>query len=131
MLGKLWAVWLLLGALFAATGVLLAAAGSHIFKASLNEETMRWFTTANQMHLYHSFAIIAVALISQRIDSNLIHIAGLFFLIGMALFPATLYLAAIKGMRDILFLAPYGGISFVCGWIAIAITGFVVLFRGS
>ena len=129
MLGKLWAFWLLIGSLFAALGVLGAAAGSHIFKSSLNEETMRWFTSANQMHLYHSMALLIVALISQRVDSNLVHISGAFFLIGMFLFPAVLYLAAIKDARHLLFLAPYGGMSFTIGWLILTVTGGLILFK--
>lgn len=65
------------------------------------------------------FAAAAALAIANRVDRiNLI--AGALVLGGAALFAGALYTLAIAHARNVVMLAPIGGISMILGWLALA-----------
>ena len=51
------------------------------------------------------------------------NLAGGLFLSGMVLFCGTLAFSALGGHHAITMLAPAGGLSFIAGWLALALAG--------
>jgi len=94
--------------------VALGAFGAHGLKPHLSAEALQWFETGNRYHFYHTFALLAVALI--RNDSKLLSYAGIAFLLGIALFSGSLYVMAVTGMKTLGMITPLGGLSFLAGW---------------
>jgi len=120
--------FLQIGSLFALLAVILGAFGAHGLEARLSPEQLDTFETGVRYHFYHSFALLATALIGQHLRHSLLRIAGWLFVMGIVLFSGSIYLLA---CRDILGIAnwtwlgpitPIGGTLFIIGW-ALLIVG--------
>ena len=79
--------------------------------------------------MYHSLALLAVALFSDKFNHKLAHKAGYCFMAGIVLFSGSLYLLAtanLLGLTAIGWLGPItpiGGLFFISGWILLAFAG--------
>jgi len=75
------------------------------------------------MALYHALALLAVAIIFEKLPNRWIKWAGNSFIIGIILFSGSLYLLAILKVQEsnaIKFVGPVtplGGIFFITGWL--------------
>jgi len=114
--------FLQIGSLFALLAVVLGAFGAHGLETQLSPERLDTFETGVRYHFYHSFALLATALIGQHFSHKLIRTAGWLFAVGILLFSGSIYLLA---CRDILGIAswtwlgpitPIGGTFFIVGW---------------
>jgi uncharacterized membrane protein YgdD (TMEM256/DUF423 family) len=47
--------------------------------------------------------------------------SAILFLSGITLFSGSLYLLALTGLHALVFVTPFGGISFLAGWVLLAI----------
>jgi uncharacterized membrane protein YgdD (TMEM256/DUF423 family) len=75
---------------------------------------------ASRYQMYHALALLALA--GLRRDGGLLTIlAGLLFIVGTILFSGTLYCLALTDLQ-IAWLAPFGGTSFILGWLALGIS---------
>lgn len=110
----------LLGALSVASG----AFASHALKDSLNVEALGIWETATRYQMYHVLALILVALLLTRneIASSSLNIAGWSFISGIVLFSGSLYALSLSGIKWLGAIAPLGGLAFIIGWVAIAIS---------
>ncbi|HYG23489.1 MAG TPA: DUF423 domain-containing protein [Verrucomicrobiae bacterium] len=104
----------------AATGfaaVALGAFGAHGFKSVLeqNQTTAIW-QTAVLYHLVHAVMLVVVAL-----RKPLLVTAWWGFLAGILLFSGSLYVLAITNAKWLGAITPIGGVSFLVGWVWIAI----------
>lgn len=106
--------FLVIAALSGFIAVALGAFGAHGLKPHLSAETLQWFETGNRYHFYHTFALLAVALL--RNDSKLIRYAGFAFLLGIVLFSGSLYVMAVTGVKILGIITPIGGLAFLAGW---------------
>jgi uncharacterized membrane protein YgdD (TMEM256/DUF423 family) len=112
--------WLILGASFAAIGVSAGAAGAHLLQNIISEARFITFNKAVRYQMYHSFALIIIAVLSSQNPGKVLNIAGWFFLSGILLFSGSLYLIVLTGVQGFEILSPIGGIAFVLGWITLA-----------
>ena len=120
-------LWLLAG-IFGAAAVMLGAYGAHGLAA--DEAVIRNFLTGNQYHMWHVLAAVGALLLGQGHQGWTRRLATgsvLLFISGCVMFSGPLYATAIMGDHAFGFFAPWGGISFMIGWLALGLAG---LFRG-
>jgi len=119
--------------LFVASGVAgclavaLGAFGAHAlrtFFATLpdGEARQRIWETAAHYHLIHAVAIATAGYLAGKPSApGLASVAGYCFLGGIVLFSGSLYALSLTGVRALGAITPFGGLSFIAGWAAMAI----------
>lgn len=116
-----WTTWVMLGAILAAFGVGAGAFGAHGLKDKLTPEYLAVFETAVRYQMYHAFALITVGLVAMRVESTALKVAGIAFLVGILLFSGSLYTLVLSGTKAWGMITPVGGLSFIFGWVALAV----------
>jgi len=112
---------LILGAVFMALGVLLGAFGAHALKTRLTPEMMQVYQIGVQYQFYHSLGLLFAGIIGFQIQSKWVGRSAVFLVFGIVLFSGSLYLIALSGIKAIGVITPLGGLSFIAGWISLAI----------
>lgn len=116
---------LICGALFALLAVMAGAFGAHGLRDVISERSLEVFQTAVTYQVYHSLALILVAILPiAGLSRHLLGIAAGFFIAGILLFSGSLYLLVLTDMRWVGPVTPVGGLGFMVGWILVAISGF-------
>jgi len=119
--------YLIIAAILGAVSVALGAFAAHGLKKIATEQIITVFETGVKYQFYHVFALIAVGVLYQQFTNKFIKNAGLFFILGIILFSGSLYLHTLKEIKNIpslswiVFITPLGGISFIIGWILLAL----------
>jgi uncharacterized membrane protein YgdD (TMEM256/DUF423 family) len=111
--------FIVLGGLFGACGVGLAAAASHMTGPSL--------APAAQMLLVHATALLAVGLHGgfAGTSGRILAIGGLVLAVGTLLFSGQLALRSFTGHGLLTSAAPTGGMLMIAGWLTLAVAGLV------
>jgi len=110
--------------LSAGASVLIAAYFAHI--PGLEESSVRSVNSAIQMMQFHALALLVVAWMFQDAKASWLCIGiVLFFVLGIVLFSFNIVLHQLAGVGTFRPLIPFGGMAFVLGWVALAITGFL------
>jgi uncharacterized membrane protein YgdD (TMEM256/DUF423 family) len=112
---------LFLGAIFMALAVLLGAFGAHALKNSLAPEMLVVYKTGIEYQFYHSLGLLLIGSVGFHIDSKWLRRSGLFLVLGILLFSGSLYVLVLTGIKVIGAITPIGGVSFVAGWVCLAI----------
>lgn len=118
--------------LLGALAVALGAFGAHGLKKIAAPEQLQTFETAVRYQFYHVFALALAGIMVYYSIGNLAYWAGIFFIIGIILFSGSLYLLTYFGisgndsMRWIGAVTPFGGLSFIAGWILLALSVFKI-----
>ncbi len=92
----------------AALAVILGAFGAHALKTKLSTDNLQIFETAVRYQMYHSFALILVFILRDKLNPTLLNYSGAFFVAGIVLFSGSIYLLAcreilgIEGWKNIL-----------------------------
>lgn len=115
--------WAGLGAVLGGVAVALGAFAAHGLKERLTPEMLAIFETGAKYQMYHALAILATGALATR-GGAAANLAGVFFLLGIALFSGSLYVLAVTGMRWLGMITPFGGVSFLIGWAALAVAAF-------
>jgi uncharacterized membrane protein YgdD (TMEM256/DUF423 family) len=115
-----WTFWIVVGAISAAISVLMGAFGAHALKERIPAHLLEVFETAARYQMYHSLALIAVGLLSLRVDNLAIRIAGIAFIVGVLGFSGSLYGYVFTQNRSFAMVTPIGGLCFVAGWLLTA-----------
>jgi len=116
-------MWLRIGGLLMALGVVLGAFGSHALRAKLDDYSMEVFRTAVFYHLIHALGIFVVAYLGSLYSDTKIQWAGILLVAGIILFSGSLYLLAITGQKWLGAVTPLGGLAFIAAWLLIALVG--------
>ena len=113
---------LVIGALFAALAVAMAAAAAHALESALSPQALGWVETASRFQFWHGLGLIAIGTLARTANPppKLILPAALLCL-GVVLFCGALYLRAFLEIRWITIFAPIGGGAFILGWLSLAI----------
>lgn len=118
--------YLLIAALNGFLAVLLGSFGAHGLKQRLSAELLAVYQTGVQYHFYHTFALLAVALlmlqmpVANLVLSNTLRWSGLLFVVGIVIFSGSLYVLSITGIRWLGAITPLGGVAFLAGWLLLA-----------
>lgn len=111
-----------------ALAVGLGAFGAHGLKKITTPDYVQTFETGVRYQFYHVFALALAGIMMQYTTSSMAYWAGLLFILGMVLFSGSLYMLTYFGisgntsMRWIGAATPIGGVSFMAGWILLALS---------
>lgn len=113
--------FLVAAGILGALAIALGAFGAHALKTMLDSYSLEVYTKAVTYHMYHVLALIGVAAIAGRQSTVWFIWTGRCFVIGIVLFSGSLYVLALTGVRMLGAVTPFGGLSFILGWICLAI----------
>jgi len=109
-----------LGALSGFLGVALGAFGAHALKGRLDTDLLATFEVGVRYQMYHAFALMAVGWAQTRWPGTVLTASGWLFVVGTVIFPGSLYLLSLSGLRWLGAVAPIGGIALLAGWLCLA-----------
>jgi uncharacterized membrane protein YgdD (TMEM256/DUF423 family) len=114
---------ILIGAGLGALAVSLGAFGTHALKVMLTEHgRLDTYELAVRYHFYHTFALIAVALLMDKYPLARLKISALLFFIGIILFSGSLYALCLLNISKVAIITPFGGVFLIAGWITLFIS---------
>ena len=117
-------VIIIIAAIAAILGIALGALGAHALKETLtaSDHTDAW-NTAARYHMIHAVALFALGVwMRTQITSPHAARATYFWIAGILLFSGSLYGLSLGGPGWLLGpVTPLGGISFMVGWVFIAL----------
>lgn len=97
--------------------VALGAFGAHALKPILlANNRLDIFELAVQYQFYHTFALLAIALLMRKQESRLLSIAGVLMIVGILFFSGSLYTMALTNLSSLGMITPLGGVCFLAGW---------------
>ena len=117
------AKWLLmLASLSGFTSVALGAFAAHGLRGKLPENLLNAFQTGVSYQLWHTMALIGVALLLLRSpESTLLKVTGVLFAVGIVLFSGSLYLLALSGLGKLGMITPLGGVLWLIAWLCLGL----------
>jgi uncharacterized membrane protein YgdD (TMEM256/DUF423 family) len=114
-------LFVLIGALAGAAGVALGAFGAHALEARVAPDMLAVWQTAVQYHFWHALGLLAVGIVALHLPvSAPLKWAGWLMVAGLVLFSGSLYVLTLGGARWLGAVTPFGGASFIAGWLALA-----------
>lgn len=103
-----------------AIAVAVDAAATHLLAAE--PYRLNLAATAARYGLIHAAALLGIVLLNDRRGGGFwLAAAGWCFVAGLALFCGSLDLLAAGAPHDVAVAAPWGGIAFILGWLALLI----------
>jgi uncharacterized membrane protein YgdD (TMEM256/DUF423 family) len=113
---------LLLASFSGFTGVALGAFAAHGLRDRLPDNLLSAFQTGVQYQLWHTTALIGIALLLLRWpESTLFRFSGGLFVLGILLFSGSLYALALTGIGKLGIITPFGGVTFLLGWLCLGL----------
>lgn len=113
--------FLMLAAFFGFTGVGLGAFAAHGLKNRLSDDYLAVFHTGVTYQLFHTLALLAVALLAVHLPGRLMLWAGILFTLGIVLFSGSLYALTLSGIGKLGIITPFGGLCFLLGWLCLGL----------
>ncbi|MBJ7263101.1 MAG: DUF423 domain-containing protein [Burkholderiaceae bacterium] len=104
--------------MFAAVGA--GAFGAHGLKRILSAEMLSVWQTAVTYQMMHALGMLTLAVVTRRMDSTWLTVAGWTMLVGIVLFCGSLYALATTGLRWLGPITPIGGAAFLLAWVMVA-----------
>lgn len=122
-------VMILLICLSGFLAVAIGAFGAHGLKNVISPELLVVFETGNKYHFYHSLAALLTFILLVFTETNdsssqtqkYLKISVWMFLIGILIFSFSLYTLAITGIKILGAITPFGGVSFLIGWLILGL----------
>ncbi|KAK9820300.1 hypothetical protein WJX72_008728 [[Myrmecia] bisecta] len=111
------------GGISGLVGVGCGAFGFHGLKRVLGpghpnmQQMMQFWNIGANYQLLHSAALLGTAALPAASGVP----AGLGFLGGVVLFSGSIYMYVLSGRKAFQYMTPFGGLSFMAGWAAIAV----------
>lgn len=109
--------YLLVGAFFALTGVILGAFGSHGLKGKIEERFLDAFDVGVRYQLIHSLALLLIAITLLFFPSSFFSYAALSIALGTFIFSSSLYVLALSKIGIFGAITPIGGFLLIAGWV--------------
>ena len=115
---------LIAGGVLALLAVMAGAFGAHGLRGLVSERGLEVFQTAVTYQMYHSIALVLVAILAALgLSRKLLGWAAGFYLAGILLFSGSLYLLVLTEIRWIGPITPLGGVCFMVGWALLIAAG--------
>ena len=116
-------LWLLIAGLGGAASVVAGAAAAHL---SDDPDKAKLLNNGALYGMIHAAALLAVIGFAQGREPRrgLAVFAGWCFVAGIVLFSLGQFAHAATGLRQFAYAVPFGGTSFILGWVVIAILAF-------
>ena len=116
--------WIALGSGLSGLSVLLGAFGAHSLKARLTEKKLATFHTATEYLGYHALGLIIIGILMYTLKGETakkLKSSAIWIVVGIVFFCGSLYGLVFDGPRFLGPITPLGGLSFMIGWITLAI----------
>ncbi|WP_088347195.1 MULTISPECIES: DUF423 domain-containing protein [Rhodomicrobium] len=125
-------IWLFVASVSALLAVAAAAYGAHALPSlNLLPNAVKSYDTAQNLHMVHSLALFGIAVTFAATETRrsawaslLLHVAAAAFLVGILLFSGGIYQQVLNSAQSLRSLVPVGGVSFMVGWAALALSAF-------
>ena len=125
-------LWLFIAGIVGLAAVAAGAWGAHALNGLADYPRLASiFETALRFHLVHSVALFGTAILFAATDGRrnvwgavMLNLAALGFLLGIVLFSGGIYYQVLNIQETGLKVVPAGGIAFMIGWIAVALSAF-------
>src|SRR5690348_835190 len=116
-------LWLAVAGLGGLASVAAGALAAHLTAEPRAAELLR---TGALYGMVHAAALIAVIALAQGREPRrgAAAVAGTSFALGIVLFSGSLFALVLGAPRWIGWVAPFGGVSLMLGWAALAVLGF-------
>lgn len=113
---------LIIAAISGMLAVVFGAMAAHKLKELITPYQIDIFQKGVTYQFYHTFAIIASALLFDRFGNKQFYTSGILFLTGIFCFSGSLYLLALNDFLAISTkiigpITPIGGLVFISGWL--------------
>jgi uncharacterized membrane protein YgdD (TMEM256/DUF423 family) len=117
-------LWIILAALSGAASVALGAFAAHGVDTSTPAglKAAGWLETGSRYQAIHALAMLAIVMLAARLHPGFAAAAQSLFITGTLLFCGALYVMALGGPRWMGAVAPIGGLSFIAGWLSLAVS---------
>ena len=114
--------WSATGATALALAVILGAFGAHGLRSRLDASSLSVYETAVMYHFFHALGLLIVPLMPKLgyLSSRQAGWVCALLLAGVVLFSGSLYALAVTRIQPLGIITPFGGISFIAGWLALA-----------
>lgn len=93
------------------------AFGAHALRERLSTDQLVIYETGTRYAMFHALALLAVGLLALHLDDRRLRWAGRAFVGGAVLFTGSLWLLALLNQRWLGAVTPFGGLSFLAGWV--------------
>lgn len=120
--------FLVAAAVFGGLAVALGAFGAHgLQRITADEKIIQGFQTGVQYQLGHALALLAAALLYERLPAFWIRWTGYCFIAGIFCFSGSLYLLTLlkiqesNAVRFVGPVTPLGGLLFIGGWFCLLV----------
>jgi uncharacterized membrane protein YgdD (TMEM256/DUF423 family) len=101
------------------------AVGSHALSFA-DAQALRSFETAVQFQFLHGLGVMVIVLVGLTGRAGLMRTAAAWLMIaGTLLFCGSIYARALGATPSIVGAAPYGGVAFMLGWLALAVSPWI------
>lgn len=119
-------IFTIIAAIFGGLSVGAGAFAAHALRERLSEKSLSIFETAARYQMYHSLALLLVALLlmQEKIPQTTLVAAGWSFIVGILIFSGSLYTLSLTDVKVLGAITPLGGVAFITGWGALAIAAF-------
>ena len=107
---------LLYGVFFCVLSVIMGAFGAHALKDKLGEYAST-YDKAVLYQMFHSLAILFIALLGYYLNTDNFNIVIWMFVLGILLFSGSLFVLSISGIKWLGAITPIGGTLFIIGWL--------------
>jgi uncharacterized membrane protein YgdD (TMEM256/DUF423 family) len=112
---------LLIAAVSGFLTVAIGAFAAHGLREALDAQQMAWVETGVHYQAWHSLALLAIAVLAGFRPGRLLFASAAAFAFGILLFSGSLYVLALSGDRMAAIVTPFGGASFLSGWVLLAL----------
>lgn len=117
--------WIGVGAVLMLLGVILGAFGAHLLAARLEPRQLASYQTGVLYHLLHALGLVLVGTVGQvGGESRALRASAALMAVGVAGFSGSIYLMTAGAPRALGMVAPLGGLSFMAGWLMLALHAF-------
>jgi uncharacterized membrane protein YgdD (TMEM256/DUF423 family) len=113
---------LAISALSLLVATLAGAVGSHALTFA-DAQAQSSFETAVQFQFFHGLGVVAIVLVGLAGRAGFVRAAAAWLMLaGTVLFCGSIYARALGAAPGIVSVAPYGGVAFMVGWLAFAVS---------
>ena len=122
-------VFVILGSINMLLAVALGAFGAHIVRDLISDHYYTIYQTGVDYHMFHSLGILLVGIIALKIPGKQINWSGWLLFMGIVIFSGSLYVLSLTGISILGAITPIGGVSFLIGWLLLALAAYKKLGR--
>ena len=115
-------LFVILGSILMMLAVAIGAFGAHALKSKITPDKLKVYEVGVHYHIAHALGLILVGLlVNQFPEAGMIVMGGWFLTAGIVLFSGSLYVLSVAKARFLGPITPLGGLSFMIGWVLVAV----------